>query len=189
MPRVGSGGRLSQHEESYTGGMPRSSSFERLKDLGSMHRDRSYDRLDKIYDQMSTQRMRRERSFDKIQQAGLDRRPSLGQGMPRTMSSEHLGGRMTLKLEGQPPEAPSAGGVNPYADQGLSLADRLHGMPRVGNGMSRNSSHNSLSGLDCRPRLAMSREGSRQNLVAMDQEAGQEEVDEGCLLGDTLFVF
>ena len=190
MPRVGSAGRLAQLDE-YTGGvLPRSTSFERLKDLGTMRqdypgnamqRDRSYDRLDRIYDSMSSERIRRERSFDKIQQAS-----GRGQGpMPRTMSSEHLG----RLVKNEPPETQDSPlRHNPYADpgQGASLADRLNGMPRVGNGMSRNSSHNSLAGLLDRPRLgSLSREGSRQNLATMDHE----EFDEGCLLGDTLFVF
>lgn len=211
MPRVGSAGRLTGLDDYPAAGIPRTGSYERMEHLGSMTRDRSYDRLDRAYDQMRSDRMMRERSFDKLQ-AAADHRLAAGNGernsrMPRTMSNEHLNRiaeeevRMPRTLSGEHlqrygmrPEGVdedsagmrrvgSSGSLRDYMEERMSIKDRYH--------MPRSSSNNSLTGLMERPRLTGSRGPSRNssynNLTNL--ESTTEDADAEFLLGDTVFVF
>jgi hypothetical protein len=159
--------------------MARSSSYERLHDLGSLkHRDRSFDRLDSIHDRV-------------IREDG-----HLGR-MPRTMSGEHLarvgGGikaeAVSVKDEQGPEEHPLAGLRGEHQVGGMrrntssgSLDHQVGGMRRntssgsLGGGMRRNLSSGSLGGepaeggvLSMNQRYSIPRSGSQNSLNGMDR--------------------
>ena len=190
---------------------PRTGSFERLEHIGSMTRDRSYDRLDRAYDHMRSERfIKRERSYDKLQHAA-DQRLTGHNGertrMPRTMSNEHL---KRMGEGGMGPRTMSGEQLNRYGSARQDGVDEdSTGMRRVGSSnslrdymeermsvkdrfnMPRSSSNNSLSGMMERPRLTASR-GPSRNASYKDLtnlEATDEEIDAEFLLGDTVFVF